>query len=157
MNEERSKSAIYAPCDGEAIKLVDVSDEVFSSGIMGEGFGVLPSENKVRSPVSGKIENAYKTGHAYTILSDDGLDVLVHIGIDTVELQGRYFEKKVSSGDKVKKGDLLAVADVEKILESGFDPVCIVVISNSEKMNTTETNYGKCNSGNEIIKYTISN
>ena len=157
MNEERNKSAICAPCDGEVIKLEDVSDEVFSSGVMGDGFGVLPSEKRIASPVSGKIENAYKTGHAYTILSDDGLDVLVHIGIDTVELDGKFFERRVSTGDRVKKGDYLAVADVDKILEAGFDPVCICIASNPEKMNIAEINYGKCNSGDEVIKYTISN
>ncbi|MBQ3040495.1 MAG: PTS glucose transporter subunit IIA [Clostridia bacterium] len=157
MNEERNKSAICAPCDGEVIKLEDVTDEVFSSGVMGDGFGVLPSSKRILSPVSGKIENAYKTGHAYTIVSDDGLDVLVHIGIDTVELEGRFFEKKVTSGEQIKKGDVLAIADIEKILEAGFDPVCVVVASNSDKMNNIEMNYGKCYSGDEVMKYVITN
>ena len=157
MNEERNKSIIYAPCSGEVIKLEDVPDEVFSSGIMGEGFAILPSDSKFGSPAFGKVENAYKTGHAYTILSNDGLDILIHIGIDTVELDGEHFEKRVESGDKVKKGDVLAIADIDKIIEAGFDPVCILVISNYEKMQGSEIKYGKCKLGDEIIKYTISN
>ena len=152
---ERNKSIIYAPCSGEVIKLEDVPDEVFSSGIMGDGFAILPSDKKIASPTFGKVENAYKTGHAYTILSNDGLDILIHIGIDTVELDGEHFEKRVESGDKVKKGDVLAIADIEKIKEVGFDPVCILVISNYEKMQGTEIKYGKCKLGDEIIKYTI--
>lgn len=157
MNEERNKNAIYAPCDGEVIRLDDVTDEVFSSGVMGDGFAVLPESGKIVSPVSGKIENAYKTGHAYTIISEDGLDVLVHIGIDTIELDGKFFKKRVSSGEQVKKGDILAVIEVEKILEAGFDPVCVTVISNSEKMHGVEIGYGKCYSGDEVMKYIISN
>lgn len=157
MNEERNKNTICAPCDGEVIRLDDVTDEVFSSGVMGDGFAVLPESGKIVSPVSGKIENAYKTGHAYTIISEDGLDVLVHIGIDTIELDGKFFKKRVSSGEQVKKGDILAVIEVEKILEAGFDPVCVTVISNSEKMHGVEIGYGKCYSGDEVMKYIISN
>ncbi len=157
MNEERNKNIIYAPCDGEVIKLEDVTDEVFSSGVMGDGFAILPSSKRFYSPVSGKIENAYKTGHAYTILSDDGLDILVHIGIDTIELDGKFFEKKASAGETIKKGDVLAYADIEKILESGFDPVLVVIISNSDKLHNVEINYGKCYANDEVMKYLISN
>ena len=80
--------SIVSPVDGEVIELENVCDEVFSSGIMGVGFGIIPSSKKFFSPASGKVENAYKTGHAYTIVTDDGLDLLIHIGIDTVELEG---------------------------------------------------------------------
>ena len=157
MSSDLNKSVMYAPCDGELIKLEDVSDEVFSSGVMGDGFAVLPSSKKFYSPVSGKIENVYKTGHAYTILTDDGLDVLIHLGIDTVELDGKYFEKNVSIGETIKKGELLVVADVEKIMEEGFDPVCVVVVSNPEKMHNVEINYGMCYAKDEAMKYSISN
>ena len=157
MNEERNKGTICAPCDGEVIKLEDVSDEVFSSGVMGDGFAILPESKRINSPVTGKIENAYKTGHAYTISSEDGLDILVHIGIDTVELDGKFFEKKAGIGEQIKKGEPLAVADIGKILDAGFDPVIVVVISTPEKMHNVEINYGKCYSGDDVMKYVISN
>ncbi len=151
----KEKQAIFAPCDGEVIALENVTDEVFSSGVMGDGFGVLPSAKNIYSPVSGKIENAYKTGHAYSIVTDDGLDVLVHIGIDTVELDGECFEKQADTGDYIKKGELLCVADINKILEKGFDPVVVVVISNSETLHSTEIKYGACYSGDEVFLYEI--
>ena len=151
-----NKNIIYAPCDGEVIRLEDVSDEVFSSGVMGDGFAVIPSSNKFVFPSeSGKIENAYKTGHAYTILTDDGLDVLVHIGIDTVELEGKHFERKISIGESLKKGDIIAYADVDKIMADNFDPVCVVVVSNPEKLHNIEINYGKCYAGDEVMKYNL--
>ena len=131
-------------------------DEVFSSGVMGDGFAVIPSSKRFVFPIeSGKIENAYKTGHAYTILTDDGLDVLVHIGIDTVELEGKHFERKVSAGDCLKKDDELAYADIDKIMADGFDPVCVIVVSNPEKLHNIEINYGKCYAGDEIMKYNL--
>ena len=157
MSRNLNKNIIYAPCDGEIIKLEDVSDEVFSSGVMGEGFAVLPTSKRFYSPVTGKIENVYKTGHAYTILTDDGLDVLIHLGIDTVDLDGKYFEKKVAIGDRVKQGELLATAEVEKIMEEGFDPVCIVVVSNPEKMHNVEISYGECYANDEATRYLITN
>ena len=101
------KETIVSPVDGEIIELENVLDDVFSSGVMGDGFGVIPTSKNFYSPVSGKVENAYKTGHAYTIVSDDGLDVLIHIGIDTVELEGEYFDSKISSGECLKKGDII--------------------------------------------------
>lgn len=147
------KESIVAPVDGEVIELENVCDEVFSSGVMGEGFGIIPSSKKFFSPVNGKVENAYKTGHAYTVVTDDGLDVLIHIGIDTVELGGECFEKKICSGECLKKGDILATANIDKIMEKGFDPVCIVVVSNSDKMHNIEINYGPCYAGDSVMTY----
>ena len=101
----------------------------------------------------GIIENAYKTGHAYTIVSDDGLDVLIHIGIDTVELEGEYFDSKISSGECLKKGDIIAYADIDKIMEKGFDPVCVVVVTNSDKLHNVDIKYGQCYSGDTVMEY----
>ena len=147
------KGIIASPVDGEVIELENVLDEVFSSGVMGDGFAVIPTSKNFYSPVSGKIENTYRTGHAYTIVTNDGLDVLIHIGIDTVELEGEFFEGKVSAGESVKKGDIIAYADIDKIMEKGFDPVCIVVVSNSDRLHNVDTKYGECYSGDEIMIY----
>jgi glucose-specific phosphotransferase system IIA component len=147
------KETIVSPVDGEIIELENVLDDVFSSGIMGDGFGVIPTSKNFYSPVSGKVENAYKTGHAYTIVSDDGLDVLIHIGIDTVELEGEYFDSKISSGECLKKGDIIAYADIDKIMEKGFDPVCVVVVTNSDKLHNVDIKYGQCYSGDTVMEY----
>ena len=151
----KEKQKLLAPCDGEIIPLEGVMDEVFSSGIMGEGFAVLPSAKAFYSPISGRVENAYKTGHAYSITSKDGLEVLVHIGIDTVELDGELFESRVAIGDEIKAGEEIAIADVDKILERGFDPVCVVVVTNSERMHSTEINMGKCTATDVCMLYEI--
>ena len=155
MSSEINKNVIFAPCDGEVIRLEEVNDEVFSSGIMGEGFAIVPASKEILSPVDGKVDNAYKTGHAYTIISSDGLDVLVHIGIDTVELNGKHFEKNASEGENLKMGDPLSYAEIDKIKEEGFDPVCIIVVSNPEKMHSVEISYGKCYAKDEIMKYNL--
>ena len=147
------KETIVSPVDGEIIELENVLDDVFSSGVMGDGFGVIPTSKNFYSPVSGKVENAYKTGHAYTIVSDDGLDVLIHIGIDTVELEGEYFDSKISSGECLKKGDIIAYADIDKIMEKGFDPVCVVVVTNSDKLHNVDIKYGQCYSGDTVMEY----
>ena len=149
------KQQLLAPCDGEIIPLEGVSDEVFSSGMMGEGFAVIPIDKGFYSPISGRIENAYRTSHAYSIVGEDGLEILVHIGIDTVELDGEFFESKVSVGDYVKAGELIAYADIDKILERGFDPVCIVIVSNSESVHSVEIKVGECTRGDSAMLYCL--
>lgn len=153
----KKKIKILSPCDGEIIKLESVMDEVFSSGIMGEGFGVLPSRGKICAPISGKIENIHRAAHAYSISSDEGFDVLVHIGIDTVELEGECFEPLAKIGEHIELGDELAKADVNKILERGFDPVVVVVVSAEGKIENAKINEGECHSCDEAMTFIIEN
>ena len=144
---------ISAPTDGEVIELENITDEVFSSGIMGEGFGVLPTSKKIYAPIGGKVENIHRANHAYSIASDDGFDVLVHIGIDTVELDGECFEPLVKVGDTVERGDKIAIADIDKILEKGFDPVVVVIVSSEDKIDSTRVNVGECKAGDEAMNF----
>ena len=145
---------VVAPVSGEVIELENITDEVFSSGIMGEGFGVLPSNGKIYAPISGRVENIHRAAHAYSISSDDGIDVLVHIGIDTVELDGECFEPLVKTGDTVEYGEEIARADTDKILEKGFDPVVVVVISSEDKIDSARVNVGECKAGDEVMTVT---
>ena len=145
---------IFAPANGEIIELENITDEVFSSGIMGEGFGVLPSNGKIYSPVSGTVESIHRAKHAYSI-SADGFDVLIHIGIDTVELDGELFEPLVKIGDTVEYGDRIANADVDKILEKGFDPVVVVIVSSEGKINDARVNVGECIMGKEAMTFSL--
>ncbi len=143
MNILKKKSFLTSPAEGEIIEIEKVNDEVFSKKILGEGFAVIPSGNKVVSPTAGTVTDVAETFHAYCITSDDGLDILVHIGIDTVELKGSCFTPRVKSGDKIRCGAVLAETDTAKIKELGYDPTIIVAVTNSERLKSQSTNEQK--------------
>ena len=149
------KSRLLATCSGEVIKLEDVCDEVFSSGTLGKGFAIIPDGKDFISPVDGKVVNAHEAGHAYLLGSNDGLELLIHIGIDTVELEGEYFSPVVKAGMSVTQGDKLSYADTEKILDRGFDPVTVVVITNPEMIDQFKITYGKVGAGDTVMEYTL--
>ena len=111
---------LYSHMNGTAVKLEDVEDEVFSQKILGEGAAVEPSEGKLYAPCDGKIDSVFDTKHAVNMVSEDGVEILLHIGIDTVKLGGQYFEAHVSDGQEVKKGDLLISFDMDKIKAAGY-------------------------------------
>ncbi|SDI75817.1 PTS system beta-glucoside-specific IIA component, Glc family /PTS system beta-glucoside-specific IIB component, Glc family /PTS system beta-glucoside-specific IIC component, Glc family [Arthrobacter subterraneus] len=125
---------VLAPVSGAAVALSDVPDRVFSSGAMGAGMGIIPEDGKIYAPVSGIIQAAMKTGHAYGIKSDDGVEVLVHIGIDTVQMKGEGFESAVIRGQRVEAGDLLATIDRGKIEAAGYDSTTIMVVTNTKEL-----------------------
>ena len=155
MKKESNKRDIFAPCSGEAIRLEDVCDEVFSSGMLGKGFAIIPSEKDFFSPCDGIVSNAHDTGHAYVIKSKDDLEVLVHIGINTVELNGEFFSPVVKSNMKVSSMDKLAYADIDNILSRGYDPVTVIIITNPEKIGYFKINYGKIKAGEPVAEYTL--
>ena len=140
---KRNKNELCSPCDGEIIPLEEIDDEVFSSGLLGYGYGVIPTQGEFFSPIEGKVTNVYDTGHAYTIVGKNGLEILVHIGIDTVELEGDFFTPRVKEGDKVKRGSMLAYADLEKIREEGYDTTTAIIISSEIKNPTLKTGVAK--------------
>ena len=146
---------VKAVCDGEVIKLESVSDEVFSSGMLGKGFAIIPNGKDFVSPIDGRVTEAHEAGHAYAIAGNDGIEILVHIGIDTVELDGEGFAPVVKSGMSVSQCDKLTYADTEKIIGRGFDPVTIVVITNSEKRKDFKINYGKVKAGDVVLEYAL--
>lgn len=154
MSNLDKKQTLVATCGGEVVKLEDVCDEVFSSGVLGKGFAIIPEENEFFSPVSGKITNAYETGHAYTVTTEDGLEVLIHIGVNTVELDGEYFTPSVKAEMVVGKGDKLAYADTSKILSRGYDPITVVIITNPEMLDKFSINYGKISAKETVMEYT---
>lgn len=127
---------LLAPVSGQAVALAEVQDKVFSSGAMGKGLGIIPADGRICSPITGTIKAAMKTGHAFGIKSDDGVEVLVHIGIDTVQLQGRGFEAAVSRGDQVRAGDLLAVVDLDVVAEAGYDTTTLVMVTNTAQLGS---------------------
>ena len=118
---------------GTVLPLVDVKDPTFSSGALGAGTAVEPTEGKLYAPADGKITVAFPTGHAYGLRTEDGLDLLMHIGMDTVELDGKHFEPKVAKGDTVKRGDVIAEFDIPAIKAAGYPLATPMVITNSKK------------------------
>ncbi|MFD2617861.1 beta-glucoside-specific PTS transporter subunit IIABC [Terrilactibacillus laevilacticus] len=143
---------IFSPLSGQAVPLKSVNDPVFSSEAMGKGLGIEPSSNQVVSPVDGEIIVAYPTGHAYGIKSENGVEVLIHIGINTVELNGKHFEPKVENGQKVHKGDLLATFDRDEIAKAGYDTTTMVIVTNTNEYEEIVPELNGRNSGDEILK-----
>ncbi|MEX5272143.1 beta-glucoside-specific PTS transporter subunit IIABC [Kocuria sabuli] len=125
---------VLAPVDGTAVALTEVPDKVFASAAMGQGLGIVPTDGHIYAPISGTVKAAMKSGHAYGIKSPGGVEVLVHIGIDTVQLDGRGFSPAVTRGDQVKAGDLLAVVDLETVAAAGYDPTTLVVVTNTAQL-----------------------
>ena len=130
---------LASPLTGKVIPLKDVKDETFALGYLGEGCAVKPSDGHVYSPVSGKIVSLFDTRHAITILSDDGMEILIHVGRDTVSLRGRYFSAFCQNGDTVKTGDLLISFDLDAIEKEGFDTTTPVVITNNTLFHRIQT------------------
>lgn len=149
------KRTLVAPCSGEVINLSEVNDEVFSSGMLGGGFAIIPEGNDFVCPCGGEVEEAHEEGHAYMLANEDGLEILVHIGVDTVELEGKCFTPLVSKGDTVTKGGKLAKVDVDEVIKSGYDPVAVIVITNGEIISESTVKYGKIKAGDTVFEYTL--
>lgn len=129
---------LVSVASGKVIALTDVRDALFSQELMGKGIAVEPLEGKVYAPFDGKVISVFPTKHAISLLSDKGCEILIHIGIDTVQLQGKYFEEQVKEGDIVKQGDLLMSVDKSILEEKGFDTVIPVVILNTSDYEKIE-------------------
>ena len=125
---------VLAPVTGSVVLLADVPDKVFASGAMGAGVGIVPEDDSVYSPVAGTVQAVMKTGHAYGIKTDEGVEVLVHIGIDTVQMKGDGFEAAVTRGQRIEAGALLARIDRAKILEAGYDSTTLMVVTNTRDL-----------------------
>lgn len=130
--EVNKESAIYAPITGEYVKIEDIPDPVFAQKMMGEGFGINPTEGEVVSPIDGKVDNVFPTKHAIGLKAKNGLELLVHIGLDTVQLDGEGFDILVESGDVVNVGDPLLKFDLDYIKENAKSVVSPIIITNSD-------------------------
>ncbi|MGQ8776644.1 PTS beta-glucoside transporter subunit IIABC [Serratia sp. NA_112.1] len=129
---------ILAPLSGVTIPLEDVPDPTFASGVMGGGAAIIPSEGRVIAPFHGEVASLFTTRHAIGLLSDSGIEVLIHVGIDTVKLNGEHFNAYVKEGDKIRPGDLLIAFDRDAILLEGYDLSTPIIISNSEDFTGIE-------------------
>lgn len=157
-NKEEVEAMEYAinitsPVEGNVIPLSEVSDATFAQEILGKGAAIIPEKGVIYAPFDGKIDMMFETGHAVGIVGNDGIELLVHIGIDTVNLEGKYFTPKKVTGDVVKKGDILIEFDIKKIKEAGYDVTTPVIISNTEQyVNVEITATGEVTKESNLIR-----
>lgn len=128
-----TREELVSPVSGEIVSLSEVKDEVFSSGALGKGIAVNPTIGELYAPSTGEITTVFPTGHAIGMTTSEGTEILIHIGMDTVELEGKGFDIKAKQGDKVKQGDLLGYFDINYIKESGKPVVIPIVVTNSDQ------------------------
>ena len=122
---------LYSPMKGTVVPIGEVEDEAFSTRALGDGIGIEPKEGKLYAPCNGEVSMLFQTKHAINIISENGAEILMHIGIDTVKLYGKYFETHVKDGDKFKKGDLLISFDMEGIRREGYKLTTPIIVCNT--------------------------
>ena len=143
---------VYAPIQGNIVKLESVKDEAFSSGAMGKGIAIEPKEGKVYAPFDGIIETAFPTKHAIGLTSDKGVELLIHVGMDTVKLGGAHFISHIEEGQKIKKGDLLLEFNIEKIRGAGYPTLTPVIVTNSDDYSEVDiTSAFSVNAGDDLL------
>lgn len=132
---KKEDEKLSSPVDGEVIQIESVKDPVFSTKAMGEGFAVIPKSNQIYAPISGVVETVFPTQHAIGIKGDNGLEVLVHIGINTVELNGKYFDISCVAGSRVTKGMIIGEVDFKALQAAGYDSTTMVVVTNGNELS----------------------
>lgn len=146
------EEVVYSPLDGQIFDLKDVNDPVFSSGAMGQGVAIKPSEGVVYAPADATVNLAFATGHAFSLLSNSGTEIFIHVGINTVTMDGEGFELNVAQGQKVKAGDVLGRFDIAKINAAGLEDTTVVIISNTDSFTTiTPVASGYVKPGDSIL------
>lgn len=147
------RKIIYAPVSGEIIDLKNVADPVFSSEAMGKGLAIIPSKGEIIAPLNGVITALYESKHAYGMVTDSGIELLIHIGIDTISMSGDGFESFVSKGQHVTQGEKLSTFDIEKIKKNDLDPMVMLIVTNTfEYENVSILNHGSINQNQAVLE-----
>ncbi|GKX67474.1 beta-glucoside-specific PTS transporter subunit IIABC [Inconstantimicrobium mannanitabidum] len=150
------QETVVSPLRGEVKNLSEIQDEAFSKGLLGKGIAIVPKEGKVVAPVDGVITTFFPTGHAIGITSNSGAEILVHIGMDTVELEGKYFYPKAKQGDTIKAGQVLLEFDMEGIQKEGYSLISPIVVTNSESyQDVIRTNKNNIDYNEELLTVMI--
>lgn len=125
-------NAIYAPMDGRAVPICEVEDPTFAEGLLGQGVAIQPTDGRVYAPCDGVVDTMFDTGHAVSITADNGAEILIHVGLETVILKGRCFRTYVKSGQRIRRGQLLFEANLAGIRAAGLDTITPILICNAE-------------------------
>ena len=149
---KRKVREVYAPVDGQVIALESVDDEVFSQKMVGDGVAIVPVSGNFTAPIDGIVSKIFSTNHAYSIKSDKDLEVLVHIGLETVALKGEGFTRIASEGDKVKAGDVIIEADLNYIREHAKDIITPILISDESDVKEITKKYTIYKEGDKIME-----
>lgn len=151
--DKTEANVVYAPIDGNVVEMENIPDPTFSAGVLGWTMGIEPANGIVRAPFHGKIEQAADTGHAVGLVSEDGLEVLIHVGVDTVEMGGVGFDMKVKEGDEVKAGQTLMAFDRKAIADAGHPDVAVIIVLNADDYTSVElTEKGTVEAGTKLIQ-----
>lgn len=146
---------LVSPAKGKAVPLSEVNDPTFADGLLGKGVAVVPAEGKIHAPADGTVEMMFETKHAVSLKTEYGTEILVHVGLDTVNLKGKYYEAHVQAGDAVKAGDLLISFDIDQIKAEGYDVVTPVLVCNTDDYASVDAVTGNdVEPGDTIIKIT---
>lgn len=151
-NEEKHDgSQMFAPMAGQAVAITEVPDPTFSEGMMGNGIAIIPSEGKVCAPCDATVDMMFDTGHAVSLVADNGAEILIHVGLETVSLEGKPFKVRVKSGDKVKKGQVMIEADLEAIKAAGLNTITPFLICNPDDYPTFNITTGKDVTNTDVV------
>lgn len=146
-----AKDAVASPLEGRLIALADVNDEVFSAGILGDGMAVIPEKGELYAPADATVDTVFDSKHAISMVCDNGAELLLHVGLETVKLEGKYFEPQVKGGDKVKAGQLLMKFDLKALKKEGFDVVTPIIITNSTDYQIDKATVGLVKNGDVVM------
>ncbi|MBQ2244757.1 MAG: PTS glucose transporter subunit IIA [Oscillospiraceae bacterium] len=142
---------LYAPVAGQAVPLSEVPDPTFAEGMLGNGIAIQPTDGKICAPCDATVDMMFTTGHAVSLVTDFGAEVLIHVGLETVSLEGKCFTIHAQNGQKVKKGDLLMEADLEGIKAAGLPTITPVVICNTDEFPTFDVTTGKAVTNADVV------
>lgn len=142
---------IYAPMNGKAVPITEVPDPTFAEGMLGNGIAIEPADGKVYAPCDATVDMMFTTGHAVSLVADCGAELLIHVGLETVSLEGKPFTVHCANGDKVKKGQLLVEADLEAIKAAGLPTITPVLVCNTDDFPTFKTHTGKDVSNDDAV------
>ena len=141
----------YAPMPGKAVPITEVPDPTFAEGMLGNGIAIQPAEGKVYAPCDATVDMMFTTGHAVSLVADCGAEILIHVGLETVSLEGKPFKVLVANGDKVKKGQLLIEVDLEAVKAAGLPTITPMLICNTDDYPTFNTIVGKDVTNDDVV------
>ena len=147
----KNVDSFYAPMAGKAVPITEVPDPTFAEGMLGNGIAIEPAEGKVYAPCDATVDMMFTTGHAVSLVADCGAEILIHVGLDTLSLEGKPFMVQAANGDKVKKGQLLIEVDLEKVKAAGLPTITPMVVCNTDEYPTFNTFVGKDVTNDDVV------